>query len=132
MTDLNSIHAEYLRLRSELFAINSNCPYYLFERQWYEFDKAGFTVQDLALVMRWVKWSNKTHDYQYSMQLRSLLDLERFTGLLEMATGWQEQNKKPKMDSNKVEVLRATFREPESPPARPLKDVFEAMRKASE
>lgn len=130
--NLESLHNKYLALQKELFGRPSKSPYMIFERQWYDYCKAGFDESDLELVMRWIKWSNKTRDYQYNCTIQALLDLEKFSAWHELALGWQEQNKKPKQDPNRVDVLRATFREPEQRPCRPVGDVFKAMREASE
>jgi len=89
-------------------------PYATCERRWFEFVQADLNQTDLLLVISWIKVQNKKNDYQYSLRIDKLLDLEHFGSLLGEARAWQRK-RQALGDPNKRQALKEfTSREPET------------------
>ena len=69
------------------------------ERIFFGYRNAGYTVDDLAVVLRWIKWrNNQQEDFQFHIQMgaRSLLeDLAKFQERLGEAKAWDRNRPKP-------------------------------------
>ena len=69
------------------------------ERIFYNYRNAGYVVDDLAVVLRWIKWRNsQQEDLQFRIQMgaRSLLeDLAKFQERLGEAKAWDRNRPKP-------------------------------------
>lgn len=59
----------------------------IYEREIWEFFKAGFVEADLALVVQYIISENRKNDCQYSLAFGKLIrDLPRFNDILSLAT----------------------------------------------
>lgn len=105
-----------------------NC--YIDECRWYDFIKAGFTREDLVLVMRWLQWQIKREKRRKeSFRLYNLLDLERFQYDLEDARGWARRPQ----PTPKQQFLASVGRpEPEPQNCRPVSELIDELRKAAQ
>ena len=121
---LQSFHALFCQLTER------QLHFALHERVWYEFDRAGFTENDLRIVIGWMKSSNRKHEWQYGFKLGNVIgDLARFDEIL--AEALAVQRNKPKAVSPREQVV-AEFRKTSGESfvretARPLADVLKGM-----
>ncbi len=129
-SNTEKVHNAYKALVKLHFNSEPRLPYPVYERGWYEWLKAGFLEEDLTLVFQWLSWHNKKKDYKYDIKITRFLDLENFGAWQEQATGWAEIRRKPKLDPNRVEVLRQSGREPELPKEKHVSEIFKAMHDA--
>lgn len=93
-------------------------PYNTCERRWFDYQKLGFTVEDLKLVIAHVKRLNKLRDADYQLSLRFdriIGDCERFGDLLGDARAYERQ-RLARVVTNKQQVMN-DFRGTETPPS---------------
>jgi len=84
------ILAEYTRLTGR------EAPVGLYDHSLFEYVRAGFTADDMRIVVQFIMNENKRNHFQYSLRLGVLLrDLERFNDLLQEAKV-KERNRRPK------------------------------------
>ena len=121
---LQSLHALFCQLTER------QLHFALHERVWHEFDRAGFTENDLRIVIGWMKASNRKHEWQYGFKLGNVIgDLARFDEIL--AEALAVNRNKPKAATPREQVVKefqktageAFVRET----ARPLADVLKGM-----
>lgn len=104
--------------------------HYLYEYRWYDFLKAGFTRDDLVLVMRWLQWQIKREKRRKeSFRLYNLLDLERFPYDLEDARGWA---RRPQPTSKQQFLVSVGRPEPEKNNVRSVSELIKDLRQAIE
>ncbi len=83
------ILSEYSRLTGR------NAPLSLYDASLFPFVRAGFTADDMRIVIEFIQRENKRNHYQYGLKLGSLInDLQRFNDLLEEAKA-KERNRRP-------------------------------------
>lgn len=130
-TTLRSLHACYCELSLQ------QPPYSTCERRWFEWQKAGFDIDDLRLVIEHVRRENKKRDFGFQLSLRFdkiIGDIERFGDCLGSARAEKRARDfkaKHSYPPAKAEVLRATGRSDQPPipeGCMPLGEVLRQMR----
>lgn len=123
-TTLRHLHRLYVELS------HHSCPYVTCERRWLEWHNAGFSEDDLRLIIEHVKRVNKKREFgfQLSMRFGNLIgDLERAGDLLGEARAEQRKREfraKHSFCEDKASVLRATGR----PDTKPLPEQQQAKQ----
>jgi hypothetical protein len=75
-------------------------------RRWFEFQKAGYTVEDLRITLEHLKASNRKNDFKYSLKIHNVIgDLEKFDSICGEAKAI-ERNRRPK-PTNREAVLQS-------------------------
>lgn len=122
---LKAIHAIHVKLTGR------ESRYQVYERSLYDFVQAGFTAEDMEIVLAFMLRENKRNDWKYSLQLGKLLgDHERFQDLLSDAKARLRNMKKPPTPKEiAIEQLRPTVAETPTP-GRP-RTIGEIFRLAS-
>jgi len=90
-TDLNLIIKDVLAVYAK--ATGSDPKLAVWERRLFDYAKAGFTAEDMACVVGWIKRQNKINNYQKSLSLLKLMDLENFDACLCEARAWERNHK---------------------------------------
>lgn len=121
---LRAIHAVHVKLTGR------ESRYQVYERSLYDFVQAGFTAEDMEIVLAFMLRENKRNDWKYSLQLGKLLgDHERFQDLLSDAKARLRNMKKmPTPKEVAIEQLRPVVVEPlPAATGRTIGEVFRTM-----
>ena len=85
------------------------------ERTWYEFQKAGFTENDLHSVIGFLRRENTRRDFKYSMRISKIIDDLAYFDELRAEAVAVARNMRPAMTS-KEQVLQQWKPEVDEPP----------------
>jgi len=120
------ILAEYTRLTGR------EAPVGIYDHSLFEYVRAGFTADDMRIVVQFIMSENKRNHFQYSLRLGPLLrDLERFNDLLQEAKVKERNRRRAPTPKEKVlNQLRPTVGEPlTSTGAMSVKEIIKKITK---
>lgn len=122
IADISELHECYCAMtgRSPKLAV--------FQRLWWDFQKAGYVQDDLIIVLRFMLRENQRNNYKYGLGLAKLIgDLERYDDLLNEAKAKTRNRIKPK--TNRESVLAAFRKAPEPQREQVCQSVKDLLRK---
>jgi len=100
------------------------------ERAWYEFDKAGFTQDDLRLVLSYLKFQIKANNWHPScLGFSNIIHrLDKFEEYLALARTYSRNNKPQTNRENIIKAFRPEVgTAPQTQSCKPAKEVVEKL-----
>lgn len=97
MALFEKLHAKWTEVTGQ--TVNARAT----ERIWWEFSRADYNENDLELVLRFMLRSNKRNEYQYRINVLSVVgDIEKFASIHAEAAAIERNRRKVRSEKEKV------------------------------